>query len=167
MEIGSILSAIDISATGLKAQRRRLDVASENIANAETTRTPEGGPYRRKMVILKESAEKIQSPVLTSDKRIRLDRTHHKHMPIPEHFDLKDEAVRKGVEVDDIIKDKSPFRLVYNPSHPDADEKGYVQMPNINIVNEMIDVMTATRAYEANATAMNAAKQMALKALEI
>lgn len=168
MEIGSLFTSIDISATGLKAQRKRLDVVSENIANAETTRTPEGGPYQRKMVILKEAKEKVKSAVLSSEKSIDLMLTHQKHIPIPEFFDLKNEAIRKGVEIDEVINDdKTPFRTVYDPSHPDADESGYVQMPNVNIINEMIDMMTATRAYEANATALNAAKQMALKALEI
>ncbi len=167
MEIGSIFTSIDISASGLKAQRKKLEIASENIANAETTRTAEGEPYRRKIVILKESKEKIKSAVLSSKESIKPTLTNPKHLPIPEHFDLKDEAISKGVEVDDIVKDDSPFRLEYNPSHPDADENGYVKMPNVNVINEMIDIMTATRAYQANATALNAAKQMALKALEI
>ncbi|MBP7462313.1 MAG: flagellar basal body rod protein FlgC [Candidatus Delongbacteria bacterium] len=168
MEIGSLFTSIDISAGGLKAQRRRLDVVSQNIANAETTRTPEGGPYQRKMVVLKEANEKVKSAVLNSEDKLELSLTHQKHMPIPEFFDLKNEAIRKGVEIDEVVNDeKTPFRTVYDPSHPDADQNGYVEMPNVNIINEMVDMMTATRAYEANATAMNAAKQMALKALEI
>ncbi len=168
MEIGSIFTGIDISASGLKAQRQRLEVAAANIANAETTRTPEGGPYRRQVAILEESPEKIKSAVLSSKESIKPMLTHPNHIPFPEFYDLKDESVRKGVVVKEITRDEqTPLRIVYQPGHPDADENGYVQMPNVNIVDEMVDVMTATRAYEANASALQAAKQMALKALEI
>jgi len=130
-------SAIDISASGLSAQRRRLDTVAENIANAETTRTERGGPYRRKQVVFEEIA-------------------------------LRELGLgQQGVKVREIAEDPRPPHLVYRPGHPDADANGYVAMPNVNIVEEMVDMISATRSYEANATALNATKAMARKALEL
>ena len=141
----NIFNTLKISALGLSAERLRMDLIADNIANAETTRTEKGEPYRRKMAIF----------------------TPRKSF---EHI-LQRELEAEGVKVQGIIEDKSPFRLVYNPSHPDAKtegpQKGYVEMPNIDVVTEMVDMISATRAYEANVTALNAAKSMALKALEI
>lgn len=140
-----LLQASRISATGLTAQRTKMKVIAENLANAETTRTPEGGPYRRKMVVFSEkSAERFQG-VLGR---------------------LKDGD--NGVEVTEIIASTDDFRLVYNPSHPDADpDTGYVTMPNINVLTEMADMMAARRAYDANVTAMSNTKAMINRALEI
>ena len=140
-----LFGAIDASASGLTAERLRLDVISNNIANANTTRTVEGGPYRRHMVVF-EPREGTAS--FSQD--------------FSQHIDSGN-----GVRAVGITKDTSPTRRVYDPNHPDADANGYVEMPNINIVSEMVDMMTATRAYEANVTAVNAAKTMALKALDI
>jgi flagellar basal-body rod protein FlgC len=133
------ISSLDISASGLSAQRQRLDVIANNIANANTTRTLQGGPYQREQVIF--SARLEASSI---------------GQPQP-----------AGVDVPSISTDPTPPRSVYDPGHPDADAKGYVQMPNVNIVQEMVDMVSATRAYEANVTAMNAAKTMAVKALEL
>ena len=141
----SLFGAIDASASGLTAERLRLDVISNNIANANTTRTVEGGPYRRQMVVF-EPREGTASFAQVLSQQI---------------------DTGNGVRVVGITKDTSPTRRVYDPNHPDADANGYVEMPNINIVSEMVDMMTATRAYEANVTAVNAAKTMALKALDI
>lgn len=140
-----MFSSIDSSASGLTAERLRMDVISNNIANANTTRTSEGGPYRRQLVVFAprttgSSFNQIFSQQLDAD---------------------------NGVRVVGIMKDTSPLREVYDPTHPDANSKGYVEMPNINIISEMVDMMTATRAYEANVTAINSAKNMATKALEI
>lgn len=140
-----MFSAIDAAASGLTAERLRLDVISNNIANANTTRTSAGGAYRRQMVVFQPR----------SDQQSFL-QTLHKQM-----------SAGEGVRVVGIKQDDSPLRKVYDPQHPDANREGYVDMPNINIVTEMVDMITATRAYEANVAAVNAAKGMATKALEI
>ena len=140
-----MFGAIDSAASGLTAERLRMDVISNNIANANTTRTAEGGPYRRQIVVFEpRSGQQSFAQVLSQQ---------------------MDSG--SGVKVAGITKDTTPTRRVYEPNHPDADKDGYVEMPNINIVSEMVDMITATRAYEANVTAVNAAKSMALKALEI
>ena len=140
-----LLQASRISATGLTAQRTKMRVIAENLANAETTRTPEGGPYRRKMVVLSEKSSERFQGVLRR---------------------LQDGD--NGVEVTEIIPSTDDFRLVYNPSHPDADpDTGYVTMPNINVLTEMADMMAARRAYDANVTAMSNTKAMINRALEI
>lgn len=141
-----LLPAMAISASGLTAERLRLDIIANNLANINTTRTPRGGPYRREVPVF---AEKLQAAMGQISGR-------------PSSL-----APGAGVEVEAILEDNSPPRLVYDPSHPDADADGYVHLPNINIVNEMIDLITASRAYEANVTVLNAAKAMTLKALEI
>lgn len=132
----SNFSSIDISASGLFAQRTRLNAIANNIANATTTRTEEGGPYRRQEVVFSAHSGRLE----------------------PESG---------GVEVDAVIQSSDPPKMVHDPSHPDADKDGRVAMPNVNIVEEMVDMVTATRAYEANVQAINAARSMAMKALEI
>lgn len=144
----SFLNSFDISASGLTAQRQRLDIASENIANTETTRTESGGPYRRKMVVLQE----IPSTSFRSKFNRLLNRTT---------------LSKGGVQVTDIVEDARDLNPVYNPEHPDANAEGYVMMPNVDPVKETIDAMSATRSYEANITAFNAMKLMAQKALDI
>ncbi|NLG93271.1 MAG: flagellar basal body rod protein FlgC [Clostridiales bacterium] len=143
----SFLSSLNISGSGLTASRLRMDVISENISNATTTRTENGGPYRRKMVIY-EPAE--QSPF----QRIFASK-------------LQQSGEQRGVKVTQIVEDQSDFVPVYDPSHPDADAQGYVMMPNVDPIKETIDMMAATRAYDANLTAFNAVKGMAVKALEL
>jgi len=145
----SFLSSFDISASGLTAQRQRLDVAAENISNSETTRTASGGPYRRKMVVLQEI------PSTSTSFRSRFSRL------------MNQSASKGGVKVTEIVEDQRDLNPVYNPDHPDANEEGYVMMPNVDLVKETIDGMSATRAYEANITAFNAMKLMAQKALDI
>ncbi len=143
----SFLNSMDVSASGLTAQRLRLDIISQNIANVNTTRTPDGGPYRRKAVIFEEKREKH---------------------PFAEILSNSSQAKTKGgVRVSRIEEDNTPFTLQYDPAHPDANEDGYVSMPNVNIVSEMVNMISASRSYEANVTAMNAMKSMAVKALEI
>ena len=143
----SFLSSFDISASGMTAERQRLDIASENIANSETTRTASGGTYRRKMVVLEE----VPSTSFRTRFNSLLNRT----------------ASKGGVKVTEIVEDQRDLYPVYNPDHPDANEEGYVMMPNVDLVKETIDGMSATRAYEANITAFNAMKLMAQKALDI
>jgi flagellar basal-body rod protein FlgC len=147
-----MFDSFNISATGLTAQRLRMDLISNNVANATTTRTPEGGAYRRKRAIF--------APVNI--------RPHYKSPLVPERIE---HGIGKGVRVIKIEDDQSPFRLVYDPTHPDAikigPKTGYVEMPNINIVTEMTDLISASRSYEANVQMINNEKTMFTKALEI
>lgn len=140
-----LFQAIDASASGMTAERLRMDVISNNIANANTTRTAEGGPYRRQMVVFEPRTNQPSFGQLLS----------------------KEMGEGDGVRVTGITKDNAPFKLMYDPNHPDANKDGYVEMPNVTIVSEMVDMITASRAYEANVTAANAAKNMAMRALEI
>ena len=140
------LRSLNISGSGLTAQKLRMDVISQNIANAEVARTENGTPYRRKMVVFGS----IQG---TESFRDVLNQTT--------------KMQQGGVKVEGILEDPSPMVPVYNPTHPDANEEGYVMMPNVNTAQEMIDMLSASRAYESNVTAFNAMKSMALKALEI
>ena len=140
----SFFGAIDSAASGMTAERLRLDVISNNIANVNTTRTVDGGPYRRQYVVF-EPRPGDGSFSRALNRQLQLN----------------------GVKVTEIKKDDSPPRMIYEPGHPDADADGYVKMPNINIITEMVDMMTASRAYEANVASVNVAKSMMLKALEI
>ncbi|ACL70440.1 flagellar basal body rod protein FlgC [Halothermothrix orenii] len=142
-----MLDSLNISASGLTAQRLRMDIIADNIANVNTTRTEDGGPYRRKLPVFREREADSFARVFQSK--------------------LGKDTDRRGVEVVGIREDDSPFKMVYNPGHPDANEEGYVAMPNVNITTEMVDMISASRAYEANVTALNTAKNMALKALQI
>lgn len=131
----SIFSGMRISASGLSAERMRMDVISTNVANMKTTRTEDGGAYRRKVVTFEEN------------------------------FDNKIGML--GVKTASIEPDKSPLRKLYEPNHPDADEQGYVEYPNVDILTEMTELLTASRAYESNVDTLNAQKNMLSKALEI
>lgn len=151
-------SIFDISASGLTAERMRLDIIGSNIANVNTTRTTEGGPYKRLMPVFEprtpnfgEFLKNIQS---SSSSKRNVFRGDVSYGPL-------------GVRVTAILEDSSPPRLVYDPSHPDANQDGYVAYPDINIVKEMVDMISASRAYEANVTALNEAKTMMQNALNI
>jgi flagellar basal-body rod protein FlgC len=150
----SIFSAMRTSASGLVTQRLRMDLISNNIANAETTRTAEGGAYRRQQVIL---APKTEGPQASFFEMLR-------GTVNPQTGDGRQVM---GVQTTGIVKDQAPMRMVYDPTHPDANENGYVEYPNVNPVVEMTDMLSATRSYEANVTVMNAAKAMAQRALDI
>lgn len=148
----SIFGALNASASALTAQRLRMDVVSSNIANAQTTRASvnangEVEPYRRKMVVFEPKDGSFQSFLQKASN--------------------SSSSVSGGVEATKIIEDNAPFKVVYNPNHPDANADGYVQLPNVDPLKEMVDLMSATRSYEANVTALNATKNMLLKALEI
>ena len=131
----SFLNSFDISASGMSAQRVRMDIAAENIANVDTTRTEAGGAYKRKDVVLESFGERSFQ--------------------------------HAGVRVQGVITDDREMKRVYNPNHPDADAQGYVNYPNVDILKETVDSMSATRSYEANVTALNAMKTMAQRALDI
>ena len=153
----AFLSAMNISASGMTAERMRLDIASENISNLNTTRTEEGGPYKRKMVVFETVKERSFQEVFNSAAGKR-GRNGEK---------IGSLGAAGGVRVAEILEDDRDFKPVYNPNHPDADADGYVMMPNVDLVKETIDSMSASRAYDANLTAFNAIKAMATKALEI
>jgi flagellar basal-body rod protein FlgC len=139
----NVFKSMSISASGLTAQRLRMDVISQNIANADTTRTAGGTPYRRRAVVFQSRGQSFSA-----------------------YLD-KESAQAGGVRAASVVEDPSPLKRVYDPQHPDADQDGYVELPNVDTTKEMIDMISATRSYEANVTAFNASKAMALKALEI
>ncbi len=145
----NLLTAIKISAKGLSAERTRVNIASMNLANAHVTRTVDGGPYRAKSVIFKAV------PVAQEE-----------DSPFAQALDKELQSLQ-AVEVDQIVDDPEPFQEVYDPNHPDADERGIVLLPNVNVMEQMVDLMTASRAYEAGVTAIDTAKAMAAKAMEI
>ncbi len=143
----AFLSSMDISASGLTAQRLRMDVISENVANIDVTRNAEGQPYRRRYVLFQEKGAPRFSDTLNTS--------------------IKGSA-GAGVRVTGIYDDtETPFKLEYDPAHADADEFGYVRKPNVDIAKEMVDYMSATRSYEANITILNGTKSMAMSALQI
>jgi flagellar basal-body rod protein FlgC len=142
--MNNVFNGMRISSSGLTAERLRMDTIASNIANATTTRGEDGKPYIRKVAVFKEN---LQS---------ELDKTTGTY-----------KKSFKGVQAVGIVDDDSPLRKVYDPSHPDADGEGYVTMPNVNILNEMADMISSTRAYEANVSSINAQKSMFSKALEI
>ena len=163
---GGIFDAFDISGSGLSAQRRKLNAISSNIANVDTTRTEEGGPYKRKRVVVVESPFKQRFNDIFNQRNANLSATHSNHMPAGPQ-PRAEELLGAGVETVEIREEPVEPRLVYDPAHPDAREDGYVVYPDINVVTEMVDMITASRAYEANVTAMNASKDMVQRALEI
>jgi flagellar basal-body rod protein FlgC len=144
-----MFDALNVSATGLTAERLRMDVTAENLANAQTTKGADGQPYRRKEVVLREVAQGGFGAQLTAA------------------MGSGSKARPGGVEVAEIASDQTAGKMVYDPSHPDANAQGYVQMPNVDTVTEMVDLIDSSRAYEANVTAMQAAKQMFTKTLEL
>ncbi|NBI27356.1 flagellar basal body rod protein FlgC [Chengkuizengella marina] len=147
----NLTNSFNNSSSALTAQRLRMDIISSNIANAETTRGKlvdgEWIPYQRKVVITEAGGQPSFDKVFQSK--------------------LSNRSVGNGVKVTQIVEDQSPFKRVYQPSHPDANEEGFVYMPNVDILKEMVDMISATRSYEANVTALNASKSMFMKALEI
>ncbi|NLP13552.1 MAG: flagellar basal body rod protein FlgC [Clostridium sp.] len=141
-------SSLDISASGLTAQRLRMDTISQNIANVNTTRTENGQPYRRKTVLFEEKSASVPFSSYLSKS-------------------IADSSAGGGVRVTGIVEDQTPFKREYDPGHPDADEEGYVLRPNVDVITEMVNMISATRAYEANVTSINTSKDIAMKALEI
>ncbi|MCA1989159.1 MAG: flagellar basal body rod protein FlgC [Desulfarculus sp.] len=146
------MSSMEISASALSAQRTRMNIISQNLANANTTRTAEGGAYRRRITI-------FQARPFSNYMDQAMDENTISYGP--------GNDPRKGVYLEKIDKDPSPLKRVYDPKHPDADQDGYVELPNVEVVTEMVDLINASRSYEASVTAVNATKNMALKALEI
>jgi len=144
------MDTLAISASGMTAERLRMDVVANNLANVNTTRTPGGGPFRRQQVAMAPATATFGETLVGLSGE-----------------DDGTETARGGVQVSGIVPDMRPFKRVYQPGHPDADKQGYVNLPNVDTVTEMVDMMGATRAYEANVAAVGAVKGMAMKALEI
>ena len=144
-----LLNSVRISASALSAQRIRMDVTANNVANMESTSGPDAGPFRRQMVSFRAL------PNGTSPFQALFSRQQGAELPT------------RGVGVERLLTDTSPGRRVHDPTHPAADDEGFIEMPNVNLVVEMTDMVSSTRAYEANVTVLNAAKSMAMRALEI
>lgn len=147
----SIFNSMNTSASALTAQRLRMDVTASNMANADSTRSTvnengEWEPYRRKMVVFQPSESSFKNFL---------------------HRATEEASQNGGVKATRIVEDEEPFKISFNPNHPDANEAGYVEIPNVDPLKEMVDMMSATRSYEANVTAVNASKSMLMKALEI
>jgi flagellar basal-body rod protein FlgC len=148
----------------MRAQRIRQNTISSNLSNAETTRTAEGGPYRRQFVVFEAQSNRCDTRILNENVSLYGATTHENHLPIPpSNFPRDERFFGRGVDVVEIRSDSRPPRLEYDPSHPDADEEGYVAMPNVNVIEEMTDMIAATRAYEANVTAFEAIKGMLMQ----
>lgn len=145
-----LFDALQISSTGLSAERTRMDVIANNLANAQTTRTENGTPFRRQEVVLQSASQSFAS-VLDREVASR----------------VRPDGEPGGVRVVAVAEDPSPNRLVYDPGHPDADANGYISLPNVNPVTEMVDLIAASRSYEANVNAMQTAKQMFTKTLDL
>lgn len=143
--MGDFFDAIDVSASALSAERLRMNTISSNLANAQTTRTPEGGPYRRKDPVFEAAPVREFSQVLQGA------------MDVPMH----------KVKVVDVVSDPNPPRMVYQPDHPEANPEGMLALPNVNTMEEMVNMITASRTYEANVTAMNVSRNMMARALDI
>jgi flagellar basal-body rod protein FlgC len=164
--MAGILNAIEVASQGLSVQRSKMNTVAENIANAETTETKEGGPYRRQRVIVKADKKEGAFSTLMSEAGVKLARTDERHIegkPLPTGRGVELSSVKMKTVTDPA----SSYRLVYDPSHPQADAEGYVKMPDVEVVTEMVDMMAASRAYEANTVAISSAKQMAKDALDI
>ena len=146
----AFMSSMNVVGSGLTAQQLRLDVISENVTNSQTTRTEGGGAYRRKMVVFQ--AEGTRSPFQAALERAR---------------GVASSRMEGGVRVTQIVEDPSDLKLVYDPTHPDANADGYVELPNVDMIKEITDAMAAAQAYSANVTAFNVLKQVATKGLEI
>lgn len=140
------LRSLDISSSALTAQSLRMDVVAENVANISTTRDADGETYRRRFVIFQERERPVFSQALN---------------------DSIAGTIGDGVRVTEILEDPSEFKIEYNPTHPDADEYGYVRLPNVDLATEMVDMMESTRSYEANITVYNSTKTMAMNALDV
>jgi flagellar basal-body rod protein FlgC len=167
MKISNNFFGIKMSAKGLGIQRKKMNLISENLANSGTTRTEEGGPYKRKFLVVKQENIPFSKNLELQNQSLEMNTTE------PTHF-ASTPATMTGSSADSPIglsetelKDNKEGETVYMPEHPDADKDGYVHMPNVNVINEMVDMIAATRSYESNLTALNSSKQMAKDALEI
>ena len=165
MKIDRLFAGLNISSLGLGVQRRRMNSIAENLANAETTKTESGGPYKRKIVQLKTRTAQVFSSAIRQAS-IPLNTTQSGHVQGTTFGTGGDPVAMNAIEAKETT-DPSPPRMVYDPGNPDADPNGYVAMPNVNVVTEMVNMISASRSFEANVVAINAAKNMAKDSLEI
>ena len=163
---GDLFGPMEISAAGLRAQRKRMETIAKNLANVETTRDENGGVYRRKRVLFSGDEGSPGSPGSARPHKVSLSRTSSAHLSGGGR--VRSEPERFPTVQTEVVEDPNAGTVpIYDPSHPDADEKGYVHMPDINTVTEMVDMIAATRAYEANLAAMKAYQNIVNKSLEI
>jgi flagellar basal-body rod protein FlgC len=165
MKIDKIFAGLNISSLGLSVQRRRMNNIAENLANAETTKTESGGPYRRKILQLKARSAQVFSSTF-QQASVPLSTTQPGHVQGSDPGMQGDPATMMAIDAKQTV-DPAPPRIVYDPGNPDADTNGYVAMPNVNVVTEMVNMISASRSFEANVVAINAAKNMAKDSLEI
>jgi len=165
MKISSKLLGFDISGLGLSIQRKRMNLIAENIAKGDDVRDVNGQPYQRKSLVVKEKQSLFANSLNNSTNVLNLKSTDRNHISFP---DNKQSGIfnYEGLRTEEVV-DKTEGEIVYMPDHPDADENGYVQMSNVNTVTEMVDMIAATRSYEANLTALNSSKQMIKDTLDI
>lgn len=163
--MSGIFKALEISASGMSVQRQKMDAVSQNIANVDTSRTEDGGPYMRRRIVVSETTDRPSFASAMKRAHGKLVKTNSKHI------DGMTQSGNRGgipqVRAESIVDPASTTKLLYEPSHPDANEEGYVEMPDIEIINEMVDMISANRAYEANIAAVSAAKRMINEAMEI
>lgn len=166
MKVLGSLFGLGISSRGMSIQRKKMDLISQNIANAESVRTADGQPYQRKILDVKENQNSFAAKLNIEGQMLKLNTKHSDHLSANNSSPVSLPQVQNGVEITEKT-DNKPGEMIYMPEHPDADDKGYVQMSNVNVLNEMVDMIAATRSYEANLTALNSSKQMIKDSLEI
>lgn len=164
MKINPNFNSFGISAKGMSAQKKKMDLIAENIANSNTTRTDDGEVYRRKFLAIEQ--DKSSPAALAGNLSLTMKSTSSGHFGVPAKVEGSSGNLGNGVKTD-VIEDSAEGEKVLMPDHPDADDDGYVTMPNVNVVTEMVEMIAATRSYEANLTAFNSTKQIAKDALEI
>lgn len=166
MGIRDFFSTFNISATGLSAEKRQLSATAENIANASTTRTVDGTPYKRKVLSRKAISQPVHFSGALARARMKLQTSSAQHINQPSYSaSMTDPNGRSRIKTE--VREIDEFKRIYEPNHPDADEEGFVAYPEINVVNEMLELISASRAYEANITVMNSTKNLAKRSLEI
>ena len=166
MKIGGNLPGFNMSAMGLSVQRKKMNIIAENIANMDTTRTDDGQPYQRKFLSVKQKAGYGANGMEDIKPTLSMNKTNLLHIENPVVKEMNPFESNTGLS-SEVMKDERQGEVQYIPDHPDADENGYVHMSNVNVVSEMVEMISATRSFEANITALNSSKQMAKDALEI
>lgn len=166
MKINSQFPGFNISAKGLSIQRKRMNLIAENIANADITRTSDGGPYKRKFLTVTAKQNSFDNNLMQEGNNLKLNTTNNAHIPFTATTPVNNKNGQFSFDFKEVV-DQTPGDIVYMPGNPNANSDGYVQESNVNIVNEMIDMISASRSYEANLTALNSSKQMAKDSLEI
>jgi flagellar basal-body rod protein FlgC len=167
MKIGGSLFGINYSARGMAIQRKKMDIISQNIANADNVRTENGEPYKRKFLKVEDERKTFATNFASEGQVLRLSTNAPSHIPMLKGSEELNITADQGKVALNEKTDTKPGDIVYMPDHPNADKNGYVEMSNVNVINEMVDMIAATRSYEANLQALNSAKTMAKDSLEI